>query len=91
MATASNYISMNYSQFSALFKEYAGKSFSDYLLNTRLTESRRLLADESISIGRVSKLSGFKNEKHFMRCFKKETGVSPGEYRRNLQAGNMRE
>ena len=88
MATASNHISMNYTQFSTLFKKYTGSSFPDYLLNVRLAESRRLLADPSLSIRSVSRLSGFRNEKHFMRCFKQTTGVSPGVYRRNLQTRN---
>jgi len=84
MATTSNHVSMNYSQFSTLFKKHTGVSFPEYLLNIRLTESRRLLSDPSLSIASVSKMSGFKNEKHFMRCFKQVVGVSPGEYRRNL-------
>jgi len=85
MATASNHISMNYTQFSTLFKEYTGSSFPEYLLSVRLAESKRLLADASLSIGSVGQSSGFRNEKHFMRCFKRAVGVSPSEYRRNLQ------
>jgi len=85
MAVVSNSISMNYTQFSNLFKQYTGSSFRDYLKNLRLAESRRLLADPALSIRKVGELSGFRNEKHFIKCFKQETGVSPGDYRRNLQ------
>ena len=85
MAVVSNYISMNYTQFSSLFKQHTGSSFTDYLRNLRLTESRRLLANPELSVRKVGEMSGFLNEKHFMKCFKQETGVSPGEYRRNLQ------
>ncbi|MCL2121299.1 MAG: response regulator [Clostridiales bacterium] len=85
MAVVSNSISMNYSQFSNLFKQYTGRSFRDYLKNLRLAESRRLLADPALSIRKVGEMSGFLNEKHFMKCFKQETGVSPGDYRRTLQ------
>jgi YesN/AraC family two-component response regulator len=84
MAVVSNHISMNYSQFSNNFRQYTGKSFLDYLKNTRMEESKRLLADMSISIREVCEKSGFKNEKHFMRCFKQDVGVSPGDYRRNI-------
>ena len=28
---------------------------------------------------------GYDNEKHFMKTFKAECGVSPGEYRKNMQ------
>jgi two-component system response regulator YesN len=84
MAMASNQVSMNYSQFSHLFKQHTGCSFRDYLKNIRIEESKRLLGDPSLSIHSVSALSGFKNEKHFMRSFKEEVGVSPSDYRRNL-------
>ena len=89
MAVASNYISMNYTQFSNLFKQYTGSSFSDYLKNLRLAESRRLLGDPSLSVRKVGEMSGFKNEKHFLKCFKQETGVSPSAYRQNLRRESM--
>jgi CheY-like chemotaxis protein/AraC-like DNA-binding protein len=84
MAMASNHVSMNYTQFSLLFNQYTGSSFPDYLKSIRLAESRRLLADPTLSIRRVGELSGFKNEKHFLKSFKREIGVPPGDYRRNL-------
>ena len=89
MAVVSNYISMNYTQFSNLFKQHTGSSFSDYLKSLRLADSRRLLADLSLSVRKVGEMSGFLNEKHFMKCFKQETGVSPSDYRRNLQMTNQ--
>ena len=78
------YVSMNYTHFSSLFKKYMGTPFTKYLKNRRLAESRRLLADLSLSIRQVGEMSGFTNEKHFMKCFKLETGISPGDYRSNL-------
>ena len=86
MAVASNHVSMNYSQFSALFKAYTGSSFPDHLRNLRLIESRRLLAETSLSLSRVAEMSGFKDEKHFSKRFKQEIGVSPGDFRRGLRA-----
>ena len=85
MAVVSNYISMNYTQFSSLFKQFTSKNFSDYLRDLRLMESKRLLCESSFSIRKVGEMSGFKNEKHFMKCFKQEIGISPSEYRRTAQ------
>jgi two-component system response regulator YesN len=85
MATVSNQVSMNYSQFSSLFKQYTGSGFTGYLRATRIAESKRLLSNPSMSLHEVGKESGFVNEKHFMRSFKQETGISPSDYRRSLQ------
>ena len=87
LAMVSNYVSMNYTQFSNLFKKHTGYVFSDYLKNLRLAESKRLLTDTSLYIRRVAELSGYKDDKHFMKCFKQEFGVTPGDYRRNFQTG----
>ena len=84
MAVVSNYISMNYTQFSSLFKQHTGSGFSDYLRDLRLAESKRLLADESISIQSVREMSGFNSKKRFIECFKMDTGIVPGEYRQYL-------
>ena len=84
MAIVSNHVSMNYTQFSSYFKKCTGKKFQNYLLDVRLAESMRLLADQpALSVKDVSEASGFKNAKHFMRCFKRKTGVSPSAYRHN--------
>ena len=85
MSVLSERASMNYTQFSNQFKRYTGCCFSAYLKNLRLTESRKLLADPSLSIRSVGEATGFTSEKHFIKCFKQETGVSPGDYRQNLQ------
>ncbi|MCL2045549.1 MAG: response regulator [Oscillospiraceae bacterium] len=85
MAVVSNHISMNYTQFSSLFKANTGSTFSDYLKRLRLNESKKLLEESKQSIRSIALLSGFKNEKHFMKCFKQEFGVSPGDYRRSRE------
>ncbi|MDL2232414.1 response regulator [Ruminococcaceae bacterium OttesenSCG-928-L11] len=87
MATVSNYVSMNYTQFSQLFKQHTGCNFLEYVKLLRLEESKRLLRDDSLRIADVSVKSGFKNEKHFMKVFKQTYGVSPSEYRRNARMG----
>lgn len=35
----------------------------------------------------ISRRVGYENEKHFMKTFKSLCGVSPTEYRKNMQFG----
>ena len=85
MAVVSNHISMNYSLFSYLFKEYTGSNFVNYLKNIRMEEAKKLLAETDLRINEISTRIGYDNEKHFMKLFKASLGVSPSEYRKNTQ------
>lgn len=85
MAVVSNYISMNYSLFSHLFKLQTGTSFVNYLKQMRIRHARRLLAETDMKVVDVSRRVGYMNEKNFMKIFKSLCGVSPSEYRRNMQ------
>lgn len=84
MAVVTNHVSMNYSLFSYSFKQYTGSNFVDYLKNLRIREARKLLEETDMLIMDVSRAVGYDNEKHFMKVFKAECGVSPSEYRKNL-------
>lgn len=85
MAVVSNHISMNYSLFSYLFKEYTGSNFVNYLKSIRMEEARKLLEKTDMRIMEISAKVGYENEKHFMKIFKASYGVSPSEYRKNAQ------
>lgn len=85
MAVVSNHISMNYSLFSFSFKQYTGKNFVNYMKELRVAKAKELLADTDMKIIEISRKIGYENEKHFMKIFKTECGVSPSEYRKNMQ------
>lgn len=88
MAVVSNYISMNYSLFSYVFKQYTGCNFVNYLKQIRVDEAKRLLATTDMKIADISQAVGYDNDKHFMKIFKGQCGVSPTEYRKNTLLGN---
>ena len=69
------------SYFSTVFRKETGRTFLEYLTGIRMDEARRLLRENKMSIEMVGKAVGLSDYKRFARTFKKETGVSPGEYR----------
>lgn len=87
MAVVSNHVSMNYSLFSTSFKEVVGMNFVTYLKNIRICEAKKLLEFTDNKIIEISNQVGYENEKNFMRIFKSVCGVSPSEYRKNVQLG----
>ncbi len=81
MAEVSNYVSMNYSMFSALFKEYTGRNFSSYLKTLRIEKSKKLLCSTDIGITEISQKVGFEDARYFTKVFKEETGLPPSVFR----------
>ncbi len=81
MAMVSNYVSINYSYFSILFKKYMKMSFSDYLNKIRIEKAKELLKRVDYKIYDIAEEVGYTNSKYFTRAFKKYEKMSPNEYK----------
>jgi AraC family transcriptional regulator len=64
--------------FSRAFKETIGRSPHCYLLAMRLEHSRRMLDEPDAILSNVALRTGFADQAHFTRLFKREFGVTPG-------------
>jgi len=69
------------SYFTGLFKDATGVSPSRYLLTLRRDEARRLLREAKRSWVDIARDVGDTSPSHFARCFRRETGLSPSDYR----------
>lgn len=61
------------------FKLATGFSVRDYVIHCRILRARALLRN-GIRVQETGELVGFHNNEHFIRTFKKLTGVSPKRY-----------
>ena len=68
--------------FHRLFKQAAGDAPSRYHNHLRLHEAKRLLRETKQSILEVALDVGYTNPSHFSQIFRRETGLSPSDYRR---------
>jgi YesN/AraC family two-component response regulator len=64
-----------------LFKGYVGQTPIDYLTSYRIKKSCEMLKESNMSILEVMITCGFRNSSYFSKVFKKETGLTPKEYR----------
>ena len=62
-------------------RQIVGVSPVDFLKQVRMQRARQLIAKSTMSISQVAYAVGFTDPKYFARCFKKETGMTPSEYR----------
>lgn len=69
--------------FSNLFRAEVGMSFSDYLIQVRIENAKRLLRRFDLSVEGISRECGFHSLAHFSRTFKERCGVAPLRYRKN--------
>ena len=53
-----------------------------YLVHLKMREACRKLADGADPVNQIARALGFEDEFYFSRCFKKDQGISPREYRR---------
>lgn len=64
-----------------IFKDNQGISISDYILKQRIECSKSILADSKKSVNEIIDASGFQTKSNFYTVFKKETGMTPNQYR----------
>lgn len=68
--------------FNRLFKTAVGVSPSHYQINLRLAEAKRRLRETKRSVVDIALDIGYANPSHFAQLFRRETGLSPSDYRR---------
>ena len=76
--------SISVSYLSELLKEHLQLSFSEYISSKRIQKAKELLADDSLSIEQIADQTGYNDYFYFTKVFKKNTGISPSKYRKNL-------
>lgn len=71
---------------SLLFKKKFKVSLTEYVWNIRLQNAKILLETTNKPIDELSLTIGYYNPSSFRRKFKKELGISPAEYRRQVNS-----
>ena len=70
--------------FHNLFKSSVGQTVHRYILNKRMDEAKRRLFSTTDSIGEIAMHSGFSSQSYFNYIFRKETGMTPRQYKEKM-------
>ena len=65
---------------SQIFPKYLHLTFGEYLRSIRIEKATSMLSGKNISLSQVALETGFSDQSHFNRCFKRIHGITPGEY-----------
>lgn len=72
-----------------VFKNNIGMSFNTYLDNIRIDQAKKLLMEDNLKVYQVCEKVGYKNIDYFHSKFKKYVGVSPLNYKKQVESGKI--
>jgi len=67
-----------------IFKKDTGFSIGEWFNSIKINKAKELLANTKLPVKKISKEIGYKTVQGFIKMFKKETGINPYKYRKNL-------
>ncbi|GAB3840881.1 helix-turn-helix domain-containing protein [Hymenobacter jeollabukensis] len=80
-AYASDALHQNYHSLSTLFSDTQGLTLERYLISRRVELARQLLAATQDTLADIADRLGYSSSHHFSNQFKRETGMTPSQYR----------
>ena len=79
-------LTFNYSYLSSYFSANSREGFSEYLNRARIRRAEELLRKGDIPVSEVCGMVGYGDHSYFCKVFKKFTGKTPSEFRRQYGA-----
>ncbi|QEM11713.1 AraC family transcriptional regulator [Mucilaginibacter rubeus] len=78
-------VNLSTSYFATFFKKRQGISPIDYFINMKMQRACELLRDQNNKVREVASDIGYEDPYYFSRIFKNVVGLSPAQYRKDIQ------
>ncbi|MDF2540162.1 MAG: transcriptional regulator, AraC family, partial [Herbinix sp.] len=85
VARLSHQVNLSPSHFQRLYKNTFGMTCIADVIACKMEYAKASLSGTGGTIREISTLCGYENEEHFMRQFKREVGMTPSQYRKQLR------
>jgi two-component system response regulator YesN len=82
--STASHVGISPNHLSTVFAQETGENFIEYLTRIRLEKARQLLRTTGMKSADIAGETGFNDPHYFSYIFKKNTGLSPKEYRLSL-------
>lgn len=77
----SEYVNLNPSYLSRLFKKETGTAVSAYIQNKKIETAQNMLVYSDYTLSQISSILAFPSQSYFTEIFHKRTGMTPTKYR----------
>ncbi|MGH7595369.1 MAG: helix-turn-helix domain-containing protein [bacterium] len=67
--------------------DMTNQSVSEFMLSMRLQRAVALLKQNAGTVAEIAYMVGFNTPNYFAKCFRKQFGCSPSEYKMNISQG----
>jgi DNA-binding response OmpR family regulator/nitrogen-specific signal transduction histidine kinase len=84
-------LAISMSQLNKKLNAITGYPTSTYILQVKLSNAKKLLSNESKTIGEIATECGIYDVNYFSRVFKRHTGFTPTQFRRLPQTNNIKQ
>jgi two-component system response regulator YesN len=85
--TVASYVGISPNHLSTVFAQERGENFIEYLTRVRIEKAKQLLENTAMKNADIAYEAGFGDPHYFSFIFKKNTGLSPREYRISRKEG----
>lgn len=79
-------LGLSYNYLATVFAEVHGQSVEHYIISQKIAAAKVLLIDESLNINEIAEKMRYRTAGHFSFQFRKETGMTPSEYRTSTRS-----
>ena len=86
LSDVSDAVHMSQSHFSTVFAQETGITFTQYLTGLRMGKAKELLEATELRSSQIALESGYNDAHYFSYLFKKNTGMTPSEWRKAKKA-----
>lgn len=86
LSTVAEKFNVESSYFSRMFRQEMGENLILYITRKRIEKAKTYISNADINLTEIAFMVGYNDYSYFNRVFKKTTGMSPREYRNQLNA-----
>ncbi len=72
------------------FRKFLGRSPQAEIRQVQIKRAKQLLAETDLKLERIAELTGFQHPEYLSVVFKRETGITPGQFRRSATVKAVR-
>ena len=82
LAQVAEHVSLSRTYASAIFREELGITMSEFIMNERMLEAKRMLTDTDLTVAAIADRLAFCSQSYFTKNFTAAEGMTPVEYRK---------